>query len=115
MPQFNPEKEWFDEESGLIVPKGYYPDGSKDYTMIRGHTIQSHWSDISSDDRMLGRELKWLKEYEPHKLLEIINGMTEEEADSIAYNHALWARDKQLVDFADPYAVTLYMTGRGLI
>jgi hypothetical protein len=115
MPQFNPEKEWFDEESGLVVPKGYYPDGSKDYTMIRGHTIQSHWPDISSDDRMLGRELKWLKEYEPHKLLEIINGMTEEEADSIAYNHALWARDKQLVDFADPYAVTLYMTGRGLI
>ena len=85
----------------------------RDYSCVVDHGIESCWGDISKDDRVLGRELKYLKEKEPEKLADLISKLSGAEAEDILHNEAIWARDKQLVDFDDLYTVTMMMCGRG--
>lgn len=85
----------------------------RDYSSIKDHSGDTYWPDIAKEDRILGRELKWLKANEPQKLVQVISQMTEEEAANIASNRSLWARDSQLVDFESMYTITLYLCGRG--
>ena len=85
----------------------------RDYSKILDHNGDSKWPDIAVEDRILGRELKWMKKFESDKLATVISQMSEEEAANIASNRALWARDSQIVDFNNPYTITLYLCGRG--
>lgn len=88
-------------------------DYQNKYKDVVDHCGKSWWSDISESDRVIGREIKWLKENDKDKLARVIGDLSEEEAKDIQYNVAIWARDKQLVDFSSPYTITCYMAGRG--
>ena len=63
--------------------------------------------------RELGKALRELKKKDPDRLIEYINQLSEDEANSVVHDEMIWARDKQLVDFQTKYSTTIYMAGRG--
>lgn len=80
---------------------------------INIHNVYCPWEDIDPHDRVLHHEFKRLREEEPDKLKQILTQLSEEEMEEVYYNHAIWARDEQLVDFSDPHVITQYLAGRG--
>lgn len=80
---------------------------------ITEDNVYCPWPDINPKDRVLHHYIRELKRNNPEKLSEIISVLDEKEARSMLFNHALWARDEQVVDFDDPHTITLLLAGRG--
>ena len=65
-----------------------------------------------SEKRNLGEVLRSLPK---DKLAEVLGQLSEKEANEIIYDWSIWARESQKYSLHDPYNLTMYMAGRGLI
>jgi phage terminase large subunit-like protein len=63
----------------------------------------------------IGKAIRRLQKEDPSKLAEVLNSLTEKEAEQVFYTFEIWARPKQLVKDYDvwPESVIVYSMGRG--
>ena len=63
----------------------------------------------------IGKAIRRLQKEDPSKLAEVLNSLTEKEAEQIYYTWPIWARPEQLVQEAPtwPENIIVYSAGRG--